>query len=95
MRVNEKDQLKVDKRCVWLNIRPSHRVLPAFLLRFAKGFRVALALEVQFAVLEPKELEDRDFPTVSELTFLVLLVAVLLQSARQQETFHTYLFRQN
>ena len=77
---------------MWLNIRSSHSVLPAFLLRFAKGFRVALALEVQFAVLETKELEDRDFLTVSEQAFLVLLVAVLLQSAIQQDTFHKCLF---
>lgn len=46
-----------------------------------KGFRVALAFVVQFPELEPNELDDRDFPRLSELTFLVLLVAVLLQSA--------------
>lgn len=45
---------------------------------------VALALDVQLAVLEPKELDDRDLPRLSELTFLVLLVAVLLQSAPTQ-----------
>lgn len=55
--------------------------LPA-LLCLAKGFSVALALDVQLAVVEPKELEERDFPRLSELTFLVLLVAVLLQSAK-------------
>lgn len=42
---------------------------------------MVLALEVQLAVVDPKELEDSDFPRLSELTFLVLLVAVLLQSA--------------
>lgn len=43
---------------------------------------MALALDVQLAVVEPKELEERDFPRLSELTFFVLLVAVLLQSAK-------------
>lgn len=57
-------------------------VLPA-LLCLAKGFSVALALDVQFAVVEPKELDERDFPRLSELTFLVLLVAVLLQSEKE------------
>ncbi len=52
------------------------------LLCLAKGFSVALALDVQLAVVEPNELEERDFPRLSELTFLVLLVAVLLQSAK-------------
>lgn len=56
------------------------RVEPVPLCRLVKGLSVALALEVQLAVLEPKELEDRDLPRLSELTFLVLLVAVLLQS---------------
>lgn len=51
------------------------------LWRLLKGFRVALALDVQLAVLEPNELEDRDLARLSELTFFVLLVAVLLQSA--------------
>lgn len=41
---------------------------------------MAFAFDVQLAVLELKELDDRDFPRLSELTFLVLLVAVLLQS---------------
>lgn len=49
------------------------------------GFSVALALEVQLAVVEPKELEDRDLPRFSELTFFVLLVAVLLQSAGEKQ----------
>lgn len=50
------------------------------------GLSVALALEVQLAVVEPKELEDRDLPRLSELTFLVLLVAVLLQSAHKKQS---------
>ena len=57
--------------------------VPVLLLRFVKGLSVALALEVQLAVLDPKELEDRDLPRLSELTFLVLFVAVLLQSAKE------------
>lgn len=52
-----------------------------FLFRLENGVSVALALEVQLMVLEPKELEDSDLARLSELTFLVLLVAVLLQSA--------------
>lgn len=54
---------------------------PVLLCRLLKGLSVALALDVQFPVLEPKELDDSDFPRFSELTFFVLLVAVLLQSA--------------
>lgn len=49
------------------------------------GLRVALALLVQLVALDPQELEDTDLPRLSELTFLVLLVAVLLQSATQQQ----------
>lgn len=48
------------------------------------GLRVALALLVQLVALDPQELEETDLPRLSELTFLVLLVAVLLQSATQQ-----------
>lgn len=54
--------------------------LSVLLWRLLKGLSVALALDVQLAVLEPNELEDRDFPRFSELTFFVLFVAVLLQS---------------
>lgn len=46
-----------------------------------KGLRLALALLVQLVALQ----EDTDLPRLSELTFLVLLVAVLLQSATQQQ----------
>lgn len=60
-------------------------VSPVLLCLLVNGFSVALALEVQLAVLEPKELEDRDLPRLSELTFLVLLVAVLLQSTPQRQ----------
>lgn len=63
----------------------SERVSPVLLCRL-NGLSVALALEVQLAVVEPKELEDRDLPRLSELTFLVLLVAVLLQSAREKQS---------
>ena len=58
---------------------------PVLLCLLVNGFSVALALEVQLAVLEPNELEDRDLPRLSELTFLVLLVAVLLQSAAETQ----------
>lgn len=44
-----------------------------------------MALLVQLVALEPQELEDTDLPRLSELTFLVLFVAVLLQSATQQQ----------
>lgn len=60
---------------VWLEKR-----LSVLLFRLVNGVSVALALEVQLMVLEPKELEDRDLARLSELTFFVLLVAVLLQS---------------
>ena len=71
---------KPDSFCVCLC------VLPVLLCLLLNGLSVALALEVQLAVLEPKELEDRDLPRLSELTFLVLLVAVLLQSAAETRT---------
>ena len=61
-------------------------VSPVFLCRLANGVSVALALEVQLAALEPKELEDRDRARLSELTFFVLLVAVLLKSAAEKQT---------
>lgn len=60
---------------------PQYRGLPELLCRLAKGLSVTLALDVQLAVVDPNELEDRDFAMLSELTFLVLFVAVLLQSA--------------
>lgn len=53
-----------------------------------KGFSVALALDVQLVVLEPKELEESDLPRLSELTFFVLLVAVLLQSATRKQAIN-------
>lgn len=58
---------------------------PALLCLLLNGLRVALALLVQLVALDPQELEDTDLPRLSELTFLVLLVAVLLQSATQQQ----------
>lgn len=70
----------------FLCVLESPCVSPVLLCRLVKGLRVAVALEVQLAVLEPKELEDRDFPRLSELTFFVLLVAVLLQSATEKHT---------
>lgn len=45
---------------------------------------MASALLVWLVALEPQE-EDTDLPRLSELAFLVLLVAVLLQSATQQQ----------
>lgn len=57
---------------------------PVPLCRLLNGFSVALALDVQLVALVLKEPEDRDFPR-SELTFLVLLVAVLLQSDQQTQ----------
>lgn len=47
---------------------------------------MTLALDVQLTVVDPNELEDSDFPILSELTFLVLFVAVLLQSATISQT---------
>lgn len=41
-------------------------------------------LDVRYVELEPMELEDNDFPRLSEL-FLMILVAVLLQSERTKE----------
>lgn len=38
-----------------------------------------LDFEVRYVELEPIELEDKDFPRLSEL-FFIILVAVLLQS---------------
>lgn len=64
----------------------SPHVSPVLLCLLVKGFSVALALDVQLAVVEPKEPEDRDFPSWSELTFLVLLVGVLLPSDGGTET---------
>lgn len=40
-----------------------------------------LDLDVRYVELDPMELEDKDFPRLSEL-FLMILVAVLLQSER-------------
>lgn len=59
---------------------------PELLCRFTKGLSVTLALDVQLTVVDPNELEDSDFPMLSELTFLVLFVAVLLQSATISQT---------
>lgn len=42
-------------------------------------------LDVRYVELEPMELEDKDFPRLSEL-FLMILVAVLLQSERTKKT---------
>lgn len=41
-------------------------------------------LDVRYVELEPMELEDKDFPRLSEL-FLMILVAVLLQSGKNGE----------
>lgn len=66
-------------------------VSPELLCLLLNGLSVFLALDVQLVLLEPNELEDRDLPRLSELTFFVLLVAVLLQSAtrKQQSANHT------
>lgn len=40
--------------------------------------------DVRYVELEPMELEDKDFPRLSEL-FLMILVAVLLQSGKNRE----------
>lgn len=63
---------------------------PVLLCLLLKGFSVALALDVQLVVLEPKELEESDLPKLSELTFFVLLVAVLLQSATRKQAINLF-----
>lgn len=65
--------------------RPGSAPSPALLCFLLKGLRPALALLVQLVAPEPQELDDTDLPRCSELTFLVLLVAVLLQSATQRQ----------
>lgn len=72
---------RATKRAGFTTLSPASS--PALLCLLLKGLRVALALLVQLVALEPQE--DTDLPRLSELTFLVLLVAVLLQSATQQQ----------
>lgn len=48
-----------------------------FLLKYV--VELDFDLEVRYVELEPMELEDKDFPRLSEL-FLMIFVAVLLQS---------------
>jgi len=52
---------------------------PVWLLRLQYVFVVDLDLDVKYVELEPMELDDRDFPRLSELFFMIF-VAVLLQS---------------
>lgn len=87
--VELQDERQFEDRTRWIVRVAPPPGSPVLLRRLLNGLSVASALEGQLAVLEPNELEDRDLPRLSELTFFVLLVAVLLQSATQKQPIST------
>lgn len=88
--ISQKENMGLDAfrnfTAMWFFFTQQYPSSPELLCRFAKGFNVTLALDVQLTGVDPNELEDSDFPILSELTFLVLFVAVLLQSATISQT---------